>query len=69
MSKAELKKPVIGNLREYIYLKSVRAETGFIGGRIFYRGKFYTQAEYADRFPEPALVYIVENPDGKHIQK
>jgi len=63
------KQPKIANIGEYIRLKNVRAETGLIAGRIFYKGRFYTEAEYARKFPEPKLVYDVENPDKKHIEK
>lgn len=59
----------IGNLKEYLYLKEVRARTGLLNGKIIYDGLEWTEEEYNRRFPKPKLIYITDNPDKKHIPK
>jgi len=58
----------IANLHEYLYLKSVRAETGLIGGRIFYNGRFFTKKRYDQLFPEPVIKYKAIQLDGKQLK-
>lgn len=59
----------ITNLKEYLHLKDVRAMTGLIGGKIYYNGKFWDEETYNQTFPEPKLVYDVEQLDGRQIEK
>jgi hypothetical protein len=57
------------NLSECIFLDNVRTNTGFVNGKMYYDGKYYTKEEYEAAFPEPALEYVQIQLDGKQIKK
>jgi len=57
------------NLTEYVYLRTVRANTCLIGGKIIYEGKQYNEADYNTTFPEPVLKYDTLNADKTQVEK
>ena len=57
------------NMVEYCRLKEVRANTALIGGRIFYDGRYWEEAEYEAKFPKPVIVYDNIQIDGRQIEK
>lgn len=59
----------VDNLGEYLYLKYVRANTGLIGGRIYFEGRFFEKDVYDLLYPEPVLKYKVVQLDGTQIAK
>ena len=60
--------PRITNLKEYLFLKEVRANTALIGGKIIYNGREWDKAEYEAKYPVPTLKYNTIQIDGKQIE-
>lgn len=55
------------NIEQYVFLKSVRANTALIDGQIVYNGKVYSEKDYLREYPEPKLEYQTEQLDKRQI--
>lgn len=49
--------PRITNLKEYLFLKEVRANTSLINGQIIYANRVWPVDLYEKTFPKPTLKY------------
>jgi len=59
----------VSNLKEYLHLKEVRANTGLILGKPYYNGILWDVQEYEQTFPVPKLKYDIVQIDGRQIEE
>lgn len=58
----------ITNIIEYCRLRTVRANTGLINGKIVYDGITWDDKDYFSIFPEPKLQYDINRLDKTQIE-
>lgn len=57
------------NIIEYVRSKTARANTGLIGGMIYYDGMFWDEDEYNATFPPPKLKFDTVQLDGRQLEQ
>lgn len=58
----------IANLKQYVKLRTIRANTALINGKIILDGREYCKEVYEYLFPKPELKYIVQQLDKTQVQ-
>lgn len=56
------------NLQEYVQNRMYHQEAGWVNGKVYFRGKFFTQQEFDELFP-CILKYKVVQLDGRQMPK